>query len=148
MSNTPFRRLNLRITIAAALVVVPFPFLHGEERLPKVSVWKGSDLEGTGQDPLPFEPVPFHGGIEWSQPLGMVPVPGISGEHYLILERNGLIWHLDGELGERKELIKLGIIDGISYEVKGHRQNLGACFHPDFPNTPEFYLRSGVMTAE
>jgi glucose/arabinose dehydrogenase/mono/diheme cytochrome c family protein len=148
MSNISSRRLISRIAITAALMVISFPVLHGEERLPILSAWEGSALEGTGQDPLPFEPVPFHGAIEWSQPLGMVPVPGVPGEHYLILERNGVIWHLDGELGERKELIKLGILDGLSYEVKGHRQNLGARFHPDFPNTPEFYLRSGVMTAD
>mgnify|MGYP006229593645 CR=1 FL=1 len=65
-----------------------------------------------------------------------------------MLERNGSIWHLNGDSGERDFLIKLGVPDDLAYEVKGHRQNLGARFHPDFPNTPEFYLRSGVLTPD
>ncbi len=114
--------------------------------LPKLAPWGGSALEGTGQDPLPYDAVPFHGEIEWQQALGIVPVPGVEGEHYVVLERNGGIWHLNGETGKRELMLELGNLDGLPYETRGIRNPMGARFHPDYPETPEFYLRSGVMT--
>ena len=118
-----------------------------EDRLPKIAPWKGSALEGTGQDPLPFDAVRVHGGIRWDLPLAMVLVPGVEGEFYVILEREGTIWSLNATTGERTLMIKLGIPDGLPYEVVGDRSTLGARFHPDFPNTPAFYVRSAVETA-
>ena len=144
----PFFRRFLFLSAVVTLIAGSRLVAVAGESLPAVAPWAGSLLEGTGQDPLPFEPESFHGKIAWEQALCMVPVPGVKGEHYLVLERNGSIWHLNGDSGERDFLIKLAVPDDLAYEVKGHRQNLGARFHPDFPNTPEFYLRSGVLTPD
>ncbi|MEM9280969.1 MAG: PQQ-dependent sugar dehydrogenase [Verrucomicrobiota bacterium] len=114
--------------------------------LPDLPPWEGSALEGTGQDPLPLEAVPFHGEIPWEQSLGIVPVPGLEGEHYVVLERNGRIWHLDGLTGERNLMWKLEIPEEVPHQVRGVRGPLGARFHPDYPEVPEFYLRSAFNT--
>jgi glucose/arabinose dehydrogenase/mono/diheme cytochrome c family protein len=115
---------------------------------PKIAPWQASLLEGTGQDPLPFEPVLLYGDIIWDEPLDLISVPGIEGEYYLVLEREESIWLLNGATGERKLMIELGIPDGLPYKVVGKRNLLGACYHPDFPNTPELYIRSAVDTVD
>lgn len=116
--------------------------------LPKIGKWRGSILEGTGQDPLPFESVPFYGEISWQESLGMVSVPGVDSEFYVVLELGGAIWWLNAETGERKLMIQLGIPEGFPYEVVGFRRLLGARFHPDFPQIPELYVRSVVKTLD
>ncbi|MDA0346758.1 MAG: PQQ-dependent sugar dehydrogenase [Verrucomicrobia bacterium] len=143
-----YTKLLPLLLIAAVWVSVMVFDATREDLLPKIAPWEGSLLDGTDQDPLPFEAIPVHGEIPWDQPLAMVPVPGIEGEFYVILEREGAIWSLNATTGERTLMIKLGIPERLPYKVEGDRSTLGARFHPDFPKTPEFYVRSAVETAE
>ncbi len=149
MSEASCLRLLSKVT--SSLIAIGFLSLVNAEEtapdaLPKMAPWQGCALEGTGQDPLPYESVPFHGALSWKQSLAIVPVPGLAGEHYVVPEREGAIWYLNAETGEKELMIQLGIPEGLPYEVRGARTALGARFHPNFPETPEFYVRSAVNT--
>ncbi|MEM8955570.1 MAG: PQQ-dependent sugar dehydrogenase [Verrucomicrobiota bacterium] len=130
------RPLLLTLTLALALFPPLSSIAAGLKNFPE---WKGSNLEGTGGEPLPYIAVPTDSTITWSEPICSVPIPGDPQNQRLVVERWSNIW-LHSPDDDSRSLFHT-IAGGDNQKNKQNRAFcLGAVFHYDYPNTPRLFI--------